>query len=430
MIAQPDCVITMICGKPINGVTAPQFRSIVVLPNLIPPVTYLTVAICMTMTAPGAYAFSTKVRKQIDISIRLVVPSLRIEELIWVFTVLPVSPTVAAMATTSSLQPRRRQRYDFNFGNTGALGDGDTTFNDFIDLGAWYADLGELHADQADDGILGQSNTVDDDGNATDYSDNTQSGVSSIMMQRSTPASYTADNTGVICVTSGTAIRTLKGDVLIDDLHVGDLVSTLDNGPRRIVWIGQRQITRSELLQNNRLHPVRIKKGALGAERNLLVSRQHGMLMGQDYLARAVHLAKTIPAVRIAAGKWQVTSFDLMFEAHQIVFAQGVPSESSNSGPIGLEALSNVSRKELMAQLPMISSAQHGADVLSTYGDTARALPDSKRVIDTRLFDRSDNIEKEMRKRDVDHAMAQFEFERLFETKSNQQSLHELHRVA
>ena len=52
---------------------------------------------------------------------------------------------------------------------------------------------------------------------------------------------------------------------------------------------------------------MRIKKGVLGATRDLLVSRQHGMLMGQDSLARATHLAEMMPGIRVATGKRQVT---------------------------------------------------------------------------------------------------------------------------
>ena len=63
---------------------------------------------------------------------------------------------------------------DFNAGNTGTLDDGNTANNDFIDLSGYYDNLSELYADQADDGILNQSNTLDGKGRATDYSDNTQ----------------------------------------------------------------------------------------------------------------------------------------------------------------------------------------------------------------------------------------------------------------
>jgi Ca2+-binding RTX toxin-like protein len=296
---------------------------------------------------------------------------------------------------------------DFNFGNTGALGDGDSTNNDFINLGAYYDSLGALRADQADDGILNQSNTVDEDGNATDYSDNTQFGSGSIVMQGATPASLTADNTGVVCFTSGTAIRTPRGNILVDDLRIGDLVTTMDNGPQRVAWIGQRHVPHSELLHNDRLHPVIIKKGVLGAERDLLVSRQHGMLLGQDHLARAAHLAKTMPGVRVASGKRQVTYIHVMFEAHQIIFAQGIPSESFYPGPLALVMLSIASQKELKMKFPKLSTAQHYRDILSTYGDTARIFLTNKKAVDTFLRETSDTVKREIRKWDVE-----FELER------------------
>ena len=59
---------------------------------------------------------------------------------------------------------------DFNAGNTGMLNDNDSTNNDFVDLSGFYDNIFELHADQADDGVLNQSNTTGPD--AVDYSNN------------------------------------------------------------------------------------------------------------------------------------------------------------------------------------------------------------------------------------------------------------------
>ncbi|KIC19549.1 LamG-like jellyroll fold domain-containing protein [Leisingera sp. ANG-DT] len=151
---------------------------------------------------------------------------------------------------------------DFNTGNTGALDDGDSSNNDYVDLSGHYDHLSELYADQADDGILNQSNTTGTFGNTVDYSDNTQFGAGDSLTFSGASAdrsSFTTENTGVVCFTAGTAIRTPQGDKPIETLRPGDLVCTLDNGPQPICWIGTRRLTRAELAA---LFPQRFRPGA------------------------------------------------------------------------------------------------------------------------------------------------------------------------
>lgn len=270
---------------------------------------------------------------------------------------------------------------DFNVGNSGTLHDGNTANNDSIDLSPFYDSVREIRADFEDDGILNQSNATDTKGNATDYSDNTQFDNGSLTFQGVDASDFGTENTGVVCFTSGTAIRTPLGEVAIDDLRVGALVCTMDNGPQRIVWIGQRQVGLSELLQNVRLRPVLIRRGVLGATRDLLVSRQHGILVGRGHLARAAHLAKSTPGIRIASGKRQVTYIHLMFEAHQIVFAEGSPSESFYPGPMALGMLNGASRANLTALFPALDSATDCADLLSGYGEPARVYLQNAKAV-------------------------------------------------
>lgn len=292
-----------------------------------------------------------------------------------------------------------------DFDATMGIGDADSANNDFVDLtgfynattlAAWNAanpgqtyatSLGWMRADMADGNLDEACNlSIDMGGSAVAAS------------------SLNAENTGVVCFTSGTAIHTPHGDVLIDDLKVGDLVTTMDNGPQRIAWIGQRHVTQSELLQNDRLQPVLIKQGVLGAERDLLVSRQHGMLLGQDHLARATHLAKSMPGVRVASGKRQVTYVHLMFEAHQIIFAQGIPSESFYPGIMAIEMLTPIFRAELTAKFPELKPEKQIMDTLLAYGDTARTFLDTKKEVESWLRDKSDPSNNEIRKWTMDLA--------------------------
>ncbi|MCG6902684.1 MAG: Hint domain-containing protein [Rhodobacter sp.] len=262
---------------------------------------------------------------------------------------------------------------DFNTGNTGALNDGDANNNDFIDLSGFYDHISELHADQADDGILNQSN---DGVDGVDYSDNDQFGSGSLTFTGASAdgSFFTVENTNVVCFTSGTAIRTPHGNVLIDDLRVGDLVVTMGNGPQPIRWIGRRHLDRRALLARPELRPVLIRKQVLGAQRDLLVSPQHGILLGCDHLVRAKHLINAPGSrVRIALGRKSVTYIHLMFDAHQIVLAEGVPSESFYPGPMAQRMVDSTAHGELATLFPEVFAPQADkVSVARSYGGTAR----------------------------------------------------------
>ena len=266
---------------------------------------------------------------------------------------------------------------DFNFGNSGTLNDGDSTNNDFIELSGYYDHISELHADLADDQILNQSNTTDTRGRSTDYSDNDQFGSRSMRMQGASAdnSSFTQENTGVVCFISGTAIRTPGVDRLIDELAVGDLVCTMDNGPQPIRWIGKRTLNSAELAKHPHLRPILIQRGVLGVERDLLVSPQHGMLIGgETQLARAKHLAETTKGIRVANGKKKVTYIHVMFDVHQINFAENAPSESFYPGPMGLKMMDIDVRDEIFALFPELATDLTRAAVSSIYGQTARGF--------------------------------------------------------
>lgn len=261
---------------------------------------------------------------------------------------------------------------DFNTGNSGALGDSDTTNNDFIDLSGHYDSMSELYADQADDGILNQSNTTDTKGNTVDYSDNTQFGPdSSLTFQGATAdkSTFTTDNTGVVCFTSGTSIRTPRGDIPIEDLRKGDLVCTLDNGPQPIRWIGSRHISAAELDAHPNLRPIRIRAGALGPnipEQDLMVSPQHRILVrsriavrmldAQEVLIAAKHLLE-VDGVDVASDLADITYYHFLFDQHEIVVAHGAEAESLYTGRQALKSVSPEARKEIFLLFPELESA-------------------------------------------------------------------------
>ena len=268
---------------------------------------------------------------------------------------------------------------DFNAGNTGPLDDNDTTNNDFIDLSGYYDKIFDLRADYEDNGILDQSNFE-----TTDYTYNSKFEDGSLKFIGVQAQHFTYDNTGVVCFGKGTAIRTPRGDVLVEDLRVGDLVTTMDNGPQKIRWINTRSYDAEQMQKGSHLHPVLIKRGTFGAERDLLVSQQHGVLVGQsgDSFARAKHLADAAKGVRIAKGKKSVTYVHLMFDDHQVIFAENVPSESFYPGPMALSQMSKPHRAAFSKVLPALGTGRVSREeVAKIYGPTARVFLKKKQVL-------------------------------------------------
>ncbi|MEO9576424.1 MAG: Hint domain-containing protein [Tateyamaria sp.] len=262
---------------------------------------------------------------------------------------------------------------DFNTGNSGALRDGDITNNDFVDLSGFYDSISEVRCDFDDDGVLNQSNSTDY-GGTVDYSDNDQmQSGDGITLSGADRSSLTTDNTGVMCFTTGTRILTPAGPVAIETLRPGDLVVTRDNGPLPLLWSGARRIDRATLEVAPHLRPILIAPQIIGAQTHLIVSPQHGMLLrdasGEERLFRAKHLAQMQGGqARFLNGCRSVTYIHLLFETHQIVFANGAPAESFYPGPMALNALTTAANAEVLGLLPDL--AQERAH--QTYGPTAR----------------------------------------------------------
>lgn len=142
-------------------------------------------------------------------------------------------------------------------------------------------------------------------------------------------------NLGPPCFAAGTKIETESGMTPVEQIAVGDLVQTLDHGLQPVRWHGRRGVAALD-----RLAPIRFAPGAMGNARELLVSPQHKILVsgwqaelffGQDeVLVAAQHLVNGDTIHR--APRRHLTYHHLMFDAHQILMAEGVPSESFYPG--------------------------------------------------------------------------------------------------
>lgn len=265
---------------------------------------------------------------------------------------------------------------DFNFGT-------DDANHDFANLSSFYDNLYQLRSDYADDGILNQSNSISNGGDA-DYSDNAQFGNGdSLTFQNADRNSFTTENTGVVCFTKGTLIATPSGEVPIESLRAGDLVQTRDNGAQQILWIGRRRLGRKKLAERPDLKPIHIAPTLIGTDRPLLVSPQHGVLValdGAEKLIRAKHLAMMQGGqARIAAGQRDVVYYHILLEHHQIVFANSAPAESFYPGAQAMDALQKAARDEVFTLFPELETV----DVLKSYGSQSRDILRRKSLPET-----------------------------------------------
>ena len=137
------------------------------------------------------------------------------------------------------------------------------------------------------------------------------------------------ETTVAACYARGTLIRTPGGDVPIEDLRIGDLVTT-DAGPARpIRWIGRRSYAGRFAARNPNVLPVLIRAGALAEgipQRNLHVSPLHAMYI-DGLLVPAIELVNGVSILR-QTNVQQVEYVHLEFDTHDVVIAEGAPSES------------------------------------------------------------------------------------------------------
>ena len=270
---------------------------------------------------------------------------------------------------------------DFNTGNTGTLSDGDTTNNDFIDLSSFYDTLSELYADQADDGILNQSNATDSKGRSIDYSDNAQFGAGDSLTFPGASAdasSFSSENTAVVCFGSGTLILTPTGEVPVEHLRAGDLVVTRDNGPQPLCMVVFRRLGPEILAARPEFRPILIKTGVAGNARDLVLSPQHAVVVrgasgAGERLMRATHLARCrTPGVRVMQGCLHIDYYHLILERHEIVFSNGIASESFFPGPLAMASLTPDVRQSMCEAFPELRNLPGPTNKRPAPWDSAR----------------------------------------------------------
>ncbi|MGR3322657.1 MAG: Hint domain-containing protein [Pseudooceanicola sp.] len=138
----------------------------------------------------------------------------------------------------------------------------------------------------------------------------------------------------VACVSFTRGTRITMGSGLqkpIEDLAVGDRVLTRDDGVQAIRWIGH-----STVRATGEFAPIVITAGTLNNANDLVVSPDHRLFIYQredalgagrkEVLVKARHLLNGETIFQQDGGF--VEYYQLLFDAHQIIYAEGIAAET------------------------------------------------------------------------------------------------------
>jgi len=194
------------------------------------------------------------------------------------------------------------------------------------------------------------------------------------------PEPFRLPDPGVICFTQGTLIDTPEGKRPVEALRPGDKVLTRDDGAQELLWIGSRRMSGARLYALPHLRPVRVRAGAFGLDRpagDLIVSPQHRLLVRgpsaralfnePEVLVQAIDLVNDT-SVRIEHSLPEVSYIHLMLERHQVLWSNGIETESFHPAATEVESISPEQRDSLLRLFPCIDT-----DPLS-YGPFARRV--------------------------------------------------------
>jgi hypothetical protein len=157
------------------------------------------------------------------------------------------------------------------------------------------------------------------------------------------------------CFVAGTRIRTPRGEVPVETLRPGDLVLTHDDGPQPLRWIGMRTVP-----AEGAMAPVHIRAGTFGRHGALRLSPQHRVLVRDGLADLLFGEAEVLVAAKdLVNGRsitqrpgGEVTYVHLLFDRHQVVWSEGLATESFLPGPQTAAVLDDPAAEELRRLFP------------------------------------------------------------------------------
>lgn len=271
---------------------------------------------------------------------------------------------------------------DFSIGDD----DNDGYFNDQLDVSGLIGGTGTGGA------VRTQDVSVSDDGSGNALL--TFPGGEKLVLQGVAPGSISTHAqlhaAGIPCFTPDVLLATKLGAVPAGQIRVGDLLQTADNGYQPVIWTGRRSLTAAELQQRPHLRPYCLRPdGLLAPERPMLLSPQHRLLVQRKTFAQDLPFGERFLSAKLLAevddrcrqldhSQQGVTYVHLMTERHEVIFAEGIATETFWPGPEAVCGLTPADMGELFELFPELTRV-HGARgqigrglVRQAYGNRAR----------------------------------------------------------
>jgi hypothetical protein len=136
---------------------------------------------------------------------------------------------------------------------------------------------------------------------------------------------------GSNCFLRGTTLSTSTGEVKVEALSIGDLITTVNGEAMPIRWIGRRAYNFTRYPAVKHVMPIRVQRHALDGHlphSDLYLSPGHALLV-EGVLIRVMDLvngASIAPA--LPEGTDTIEYFHILLDGHQIILAQGAPTET------------------------------------------------------------------------------------------------------
>lgn len=154
----------------------------------------------------------------------------------------------------------------------------------------------------------------------------------------------------------GTHITMADGrQVPVETLQPGDRVLTRDSGAQEVRWVGV-QTVRAE----GAFAPIRIAAGALHNENDLVVSPNHRLFVYQRISALGVGQRELLVKAGLLVNGTTVTQtpggfvdyVQVLFDSHEIIYAEGIASESLFADTAARASLPDAVAERLAARTP------------------------------------------------------------------------------
>ncbi|SUZ32518.1 hypothetical protein ROE7235_02279 [Roseibaca ekhonensis] len=186
------------------------------------------------------------------------------------------------------------------------------------------------------------------------------------------------------CFCSGTRIMAGDGQLVpIEQLEAGQSVLTRDNGAQPLLWVGKTTVRAVGVFA-----PVRLPAGLMGNLGALVVGPLQRIFLYQrggltangrsEALVQARHLVDGTRVQQREGGF--VTYHALVFQDHQIIYAEGVPVESLLVSRATVARLPDDFAQDLSTRFPHLNQRAHFAQDVSEDMAACKLLPDKSQL--------------------------------------------------